>query len=57
MDERVFGPYHGTPPENRTDQTRTETVFHQPLTPDRPTRSSLRRLLLNGRRRRRTNRP
>ena len=57
MDERVFGPPPNTQDRQTERNPRTVAAFPQPITPDRPTRSSLRRLLLNGRRRRRTNRP
>jgi hypothetical protein len=49
MDQRVFGPYYGTPPETNPDPTRTQTVFQQPI---RPARTRLRLRLLTGRRRR-----
>ncbi|MFB7738324.1 hypothetical protein ACFC08_28830 [Streptomyces sp. NPDC056112] len=51
MDERVFGPYYGMPPEQRTEPTRTEQVFHQPVTSPRRT---LRQRILTGRRASRT---
>ncbi|MCX4911821.1 hypothetical protein [Streptomyces sp. NBC_00878] len=54
MDERVFGPPPNTEDRDTGKNPRTVAAFQQPLTPERPTRSSLRRLLLNGRRRRRT---
>jgi hypothetical protein len=49
MDQRVFGSYYGTPPEQQTAETRTVQLFQQPL---RPRRTSLRDRLLAGRRRR-----
>jgi hypothetical protein len=49
MDERVFGPYYGMPPEQRTGTSRTEQVFQQPPV---PVRRTLRQRLIEGRRRR-----
>lgn len=57
MDERVFVPHPNTEDRETGKNPRTVTAFQQPITPDRTTRSSLRRILLNGRRRRRTTRP
>jgi hypothetical protein len=64
MDQRVFGPYYSTPPEDRDDTNRTEQRFTQPVQTDqddqtvRTTRTSLRQRLLAGRRRKtRTIRP
>ncbi|MFD8262052.1 hypothetical protein ACFV19_24715 [Streptomyces griseoluteus] len=48
MDERVFSPYYGLPPEQRTTTTRTESAFHQPV---RPSWLSVRERLLSGRKR------
>jgi hypothetical protein len=48
MDQRVFGPYYSTPPENRDQPTHTD----QTLTPDqlaRATRTARRYRLLTGR--------
>lgn len=49
MDERVFGPYYGTPPEQQTSQPRTVQTFNEPL---RTIRSSLRERLVTRRKRR-----
>lgn len=63
MDQRVFGPYYSTPPEDRGETSRTEQRFTQPvqaLPPEQParaTRTSLRHRLLTGRRRKPRTRP
>jgi hypothetical protein len=49
MDERVYGPYYGMPPEQQTGPSRTEEAFHQSPGPGRRT---LRQRLLEDRRRR-----
>lgn len=51
MDERVFGPYYGMPPEQRTEPTRIEQVFHRSVTSPRRT---LRQRILAGRKASRT---
>jgi hypothetical protein len=54
MDQRVFGPYFGTPPEQDPEDTYYVRMFQQPVQTERPT---IRQRLAGRRRKPRTTRP
>lgn len=49
MDQRVFGPYYGTPPEKHTHDSATVQAFHQPVHIAPTTRTSLMQRLMTRR--------
>jgi hypothetical protein len=54
MDQRVFGPYFGTPPEQQTEDSFYVRMYQQPVQTERLT---LRQRLAGRRRKPRTTRP